>query len=127
METCWPETVILLPFNPVSVGQLPIAAGITGSEPVVVTGPVPFDPPSAEPPLDFPPELEVERPPDDPELVLLLPSESSPFPSLRWSPDPLELPPDALPDPLELLEVPVPLPESGPKSEVLVPVAHAAT
>lgn len=119
----------MVPLNPVSVGQVPETAGITGAAPVVFTGPVPFDPPSAEPPLEFP------------ELVPLLLFDSPPLPPPSSSPGgaplelplelpfefPLELPPDAPTDPFELLEVPVPVPESDPKSEVLLPPAHATT
>src|ERR1700722_4273709 len=86
MDTCVPETVTAVPFNPVSVGQVPITAGITGSAPVVVTGPVPLDPPSAEPPLASPePELEVV--PDDPGLEPLLPPDPPPLPPPSSSSD----------------------------------------
>jgi hypothetical protein len=72
MDTCVPEMVTAVPFNPVSVGQVPVGAGITGSAPVVVT--VPLDPPLE------PPELELEEAPDDPEIVpLLLPLDSPPL------------------------------------------------
>ena len=127
MDTCVPEMVTAPPLNPVSVGQLPITAGITGSEPVVVTGPVTFDPPSAEPSLGFP-EPELEEPPGDPELAPLLLSDPPPLPPPLPPPAgvPLELPPDELPAPLEvLLEVLVPVPASDPNSGVLLPLAHA--
>jgi hypothetical protein len=139
MDTAVPEIVTEPPLIPVRVGQVPVAAGIVGSEPVVVTGPVVFDPPSSEPPLEFPePELGPEGAPDDPELVTPpdplelpvppLPSDPPPPPPPASSPSdgPFELPPPVLAAPFE---VPVPVLESGLKGDVplLLPLAHAAT
>jgi hypothetical protein len=63
--------------------------------------------------------------------VPLLPPDPPPLPPpCSWPDDvPLELPPEPDPptEPLDVLEVPVPLPASGPKSDVLVPFAHATT
>jgi hypothetical protein len=106
MSAVWPPKLTLVPERPVSVGQVPDAAGIFGM-------PLPI---TVEPPLllvpEPPPEPVLLPPVELPELLLpvpppLLPEFDEPLPAWVLDPDPPD--PDFEPDPVAgAPELPVP-------------------
>jgi hypothetical protein len=107
MSAVWPPKLTLVPERPVSVGQVPDAAGIFGMPlPITVELPLLAEPEPPPEPVLLPavelPELLLPVPPP------LLPEFDEPLPGWALDPDPPD--PDFEPDPLAGWPVVLPVP-----------------